>query len=133
MVRANDYLHTRYLRKEDVRQSTVVTVERCYTEEFDAEEGPRLLVKFREFAKSLILNKTNIRSMIAIWGSDETDAWEGQMCVLYNDTTVQFKGRPEGGLRIRGLSNVERQAGDPPIPQPTGQDIAQPGGDSIPF
>lgn len=45
------------------------------------------------------------RVLAKLWGV-ETDAWIGKSMVLFNDPTVIWAGKPEGGIRISHLEGI---------------------------
>jgi hypothetical protein len=76
----------------------VATIRRVQYEEVVAgDEKP--VVYFQEFAKGLILNRTNCLTVASIYG-DHTDDWEGQPITLF-PTQVDFQGKQVDGIRVR--------------------------------
>lgn len=47
------------------------------------------------------------RVLAKLWGV-ETDAWIGKSMVLFNDPTVIWAGKPEGGIRISHLEGITK-------------------------
>ena len=47
------------------------------------------------------------RVLAKLWGK-ETDNWIGKNMVLFNDPTVIWAGKPEGGIRISHLEGIEK-------------------------
>ena len=59
------------------------------------------MIHFNELEKGMVLNKTNLKRIAHVTGSDETDDWTGKQVVIYTDPDVEFGGEIVGGLRIR--------------------------------
>lgn len=75
----------------------VVTIKGADFKEFD--DGGKIIVKFVETDKSLVLNKTNADTLTKMFGSDDTDDWLDRKVKLYaTDTTYQ--GKPIRGIRV---------------------------------
>lgn len=101
-MNVNDILASKWMAKEDVtRAGVVLTVFRVQKEEIGPDLEEKLTLLFREQGyKPLILNKTNIRILVSLFGA-ETDAWRDKEVVVYNDPTVGYGGQVTGGVRIR--------------------------------
>ena len=48
------------------------------------------------------------RVLAKLWGG-ETDSWVGKSMVLFNDPTVIWAGKPEGGIRISHLEGISKK------------------------
>jgi|GEM_PF-3336795 len=96
---ANDFLGGRFLMKEDLCEPVTVSIGRVWSEWVSNADTPKLVVKFEEFGKPLILNKTNTRKLIALYG-EETASWSGKSVLLFVAKDVQYAGRLVGGIRI---------------------------------
>lgn len=98
-----------FLKVEDIKEDTFVTIKEVKTEivgrEDDAKKKP--IVYFKEFEKGLALNKINSEALAEIVGSREIEDWSGHQAVLYVDKNVMFGGKRVGGVRIK--SKVEQQ------------------------
>jgi hypothetical protein len=63
------------------------------------EEGPKGVVFLDIFhGRALVLNQTNLRTLIAAFGPNSDD-WAGKE-VTVNRTTADFKGKPVPAIRI---------------------------------
>lgn len=51
--------------------------------------------------------KTTRRVMVLCWG-DESDKWVGQSVRLFRDPSVKFGGVAVGGIRISGMTGIDR-------------------------
>lgn len=58
------------------------------------------IVHFKGSKKPLACNKTNAKTIAAMYGNDTT-SWVGKRVTLYYDASVQMKGERVGGIRIR--------------------------------
>jgi hypothetical protein len=85
----------------------------------DLTEGPRLIgiesvieerigqdTKLVLYAEGLNgvgcpLNKGNLQKLADIFGSRDTDDWEGKLIVVYRDPSVQYQGKKVGGISFR--------------------------------
>ena len=92
-----------YLKKEDVLRPQVVRVVDVYRGEMPDESRPKLIAKFAEFGKPMVLNSTNIKKLCEIFGTTDTGRWRGEI-TLYVDHNIEFGGRTVGGLRVRAAN-----------------------------
>ena len=96
---ADDFLGGNYLRKEDIRAPQNVTVTDVWSEKILGSNRPKLIIAFEGIEKPLILNKTNIKRLVAIFDTPDTTKWRGQI-MLYVEKGVEYAGRVVGGLRV---------------------------------
>ncbi len=54
-------------------------------------------------------NKTMRKIMVALWGEDETQ-YAGRAITLFNESTVKWGGVEVGGLEIKAMSHIEKNA-----------------------
>lgn len=95
---------TKYLKKEDFPQPKLVTIKTVTKENVSLPDQPRKdrgILYFNEYAKGMVLNKTNLMRVSKVCGSTETDDWTGKQVVIYVDEEVEFGGEQVGGLRLR--------------------------------
>ena len=103
-MKVSEIFQSNWLRKDDLDDAIggeVLTI-RKVTEELvgqDQESKWALNWKEKEF-RPMLLNKTNIRLLSAMFG-DETDDWLGQEVEVYHDPTISYGGQLVGGLRVR--------------------------------
>lgn len=94
-----------FLKVEDIKEETTVTVKEVKVEtigrEEDAKEKP--VVYFNEFEKGLALNKINSEALAEIADSREIEDWPEKQVVLYVDKNVMFGGKRVGGVRIKAV------------------------------
>ncbi len=96
---ALDYLGN-YLKKEDVLKPQVVRVIDVFEDELPGESRKKLIAKFAEFEKPMVLNSTNIKRLVKMFGTTDTGQWRGEV-TLYVDHDIEFGGRTVGGLRVK--------------------------------
>ena len=102
-MKAGKFL-SNFLKSKDVREPITITITSVEVEEFKDDDGgarESLVIYAKEIEQGVVLSKTALAQVIDILGSDETDTWTGKQIVLFNDTSVTFKGKRVGGLRFR--------------------------------
>lgn len=52
-------------------------------------------------------SKTSRRVLAACWADADPSEWVGRYVVLYNDPTVMWAGKAEGGIRTSHLSHID--------------------------
>ena len=130
MASVNDLGQSKFLKKEDVGNGVLVTVNSVQQENV-AKEGVdpewKWTLHFAEIDKPLVLNKTNGEIIAKITGHYENieTAWLGWKIVLYSDPNVSFGGKLVGGIRVR--------APKPGSVEQPGQQQPQPNDDGMPF
>ena len=104
MALVKDMIPSTYLKKEDFDEPTICTVAKVGKKNIakdDETPDVKWLVKFDEFDKPMILNKSNIEALADACDSQDTDDWLGKEVIVYVDPNVMFAGERKGGLRIR--------------------------------
>lgn len=51
-------------------------------------------------------SKTSRRVLAACWADSDPSEWVGRWLVLYNDVTVKWAGKAEGGIRCSHMSHI---------------------------
>lgn len=100
----NQFKESKFLRKEDCGRGILVTIDKIIQENVAKEGSPEELkycLLFREDINPMVLNITNARLIAGIVGSEDTDDWQGNQVVLYNDPSISFGGKVMGGIRVR--------------------------------
>ena len=129
MALVKDMIPSSYLKKDDFDEPTICIVAKVGKKNIAKEDEPadvKSLVKFAEFEKPMILNKSNIEALADACDSQDTDHWVGKEVVVYVDPNVMFAGERKGGLRIR--KNVAAAQ-----PKKAGQPAARLEDDRTPF
>jgi hypothetical protein len=85
-----------------VGRSVTLTMTSVITEQLPDHQGKpqtKYVLHFRETKKGLILNKTNAKVVIGLYGRD-TDGWTGQKITLYSEEVKAF-GKLHNAARVR--------------------------------
>ena len=69
----------------------------------DGTPGEDKFILYLEDSKPLVLNKTNINRLVAAFGSNDADDWEGKSIIAYCDPTIEFGSEIVGGIRLRAV------------------------------
>jgi len=139
-VDLKDFSDSKYMRKEDVTEEGIpLQIDDFGTEEFkDGTKKPWVSFTDRRF-KPLLLNKSNMNRLIAMFKTSDTKAMLGKYVVVFSDPMVEFQGQIVGGTKVRPLNSREAAKvypQDAPKAQSdlSGTDRGQAGGgDDIPF
>jgi len=132
-MRIGEMKESKYLKKEDVGQGKLMTISEIRQQNVAGDNQPeemKYVIFFKETAKGMVLNWTNIQLIAKICNSEDTDDWAGKQVVLYEDPNVSFGGKLVGGIRIRAPKQGQATAGGTAQPTPN-EDT--PYDDSIPF
>jgi hypothetical protein len=84
---------------DEIGAARVVTIGKVAVREVGAEKVNKGVVYFEEYERGLVLNKTNSRTIAAIYGSD-TDDWIGQKITIYRSET-SFQNKVVPCIRVR--------------------------------
>ena len=124
----NEMMTSNYIKKEDLKSPTRLTINKCTHEDVGTLEKPekKWVVSFMEDFKPLILNVTNIKAFARVTGDDNSDNWGGKQVVLFNDMTVEYQGKM-GGVRVYQQMDV---VDAPPNAEPGSQTFPD---DEIPY
>ncbi len=77
----------------------VVTIDRTDFHDVGEEKQNKGVLYFREFKRAMVLNRTNLRRIIDLYGT-ETDDWPGKQITLYPSET-DFAGRTVACIRVK--------------------------------
>jgi hypothetical protein len=90
---ASEFIKGKYLKGADLdrRKPVRVTVDGVDQREFP-EQGKKLILSFLEIDQELVLNKTQVSTMIDLFGVD-TGLWRGQRLHLIQ-VTSSYQGKP---------------------------------------
>lgn len=108
-----DLLHpTRFLKSAEFKGKDVTfTIADVVVEELERDDSSKErkgVVGFRETEKLLVINKTNSKCIIAMFGV-ETEAWKGKRVTFFPFPMKDpFTGEPITGIRVRGSPDIEK-------------------------
>lgn len=110
-MKFSDFVSTKYLGQNDIPKPQMVTI--AGFSQVEVEPGKvKIAVKFREFDKPLLLNKTNTKRIQAAYGND-SDATVGKKLAIFVDENVtNTKGEIVGGVRIKAPPKEEKPFDD---------------------
>jgi hypothetical protein len=81
-----------------------VRIDRVVMEKCGEDKKPCLY--FEGHASALVLNSTNIDTLVALFGSDESDHWIGRSVQLFTTMTT-FQGKQTLGIRVRAAHHAD--------------------------
>ena len=116
MPKISEMIESKFLKKEDVDPSVLVTIDRVAQNNVamqGVDPEMKWCLYFLEMDKPMVMNSTNLHLAGNACGSDDTDDWIGKKIVLYNDPNVSFGGKLTGGIRVRSQKKVQ----EPVVPQ----------------
>jgi hypothetical protein len=88
-----------HIEAAELKGDTPVTIKGVKFAQVGEEKVERGVVVFDEFDRGLVLNRTNLKRIIALHGND-TDDWVGKKITLYPSET-DFAGRTVPCIRVR--------------------------------
>ena len=99
-MQANDLCPSPHLEAADLADAEkVVTIRGVDFHDVGEERAKKGVVYFQEFARAMVLNRTNLKRIVALHGND-TDSWPGKRITLYPSET-DFGGRTVPCIRVR--------------------------------
>lgn len=133
---------SRFFKKEDCGPITgpgvLLTIMGDHMENLAMDGAPAdmaCVLEFAEPVKPMVLKPVNADVMAMIFGSKETADWRGKKIVLFNDPSVQMKGKTVGGIRCRAPRGAAARPAPAPAPvAPPPPAAPEPGlEDDLPF
>lgn len=101
-MKANELCPAPHLEAADLDGTDmVVTIKGIGFGEVGEDKAKKGLVMLEEFPRSWVLNRTNLKRLIAMYGN-ETDAWIGKKVTLYPSET-DFAGKTVPCIRVREM------------------------------
>lgn len=98
-MKATDLCPAPHLEAADFTGDTTCTIKAVDFAEVGEDKTNKGVLWFDEFNRSLVLNRTNLKRVIAQHGG-ETDEWTGKTITLYPSET-DFAGRTVPCIRVR--------------------------------
>ena len=128
-MKLNDAFPSNYLTAQDVKNAggkLTVQIEGVQMEELgqDDEKKSKPVATLQGYEKGLVLNVTNYNAIAAVFGSDESNDWQGGSIVLCT-RKVEFKGKITDSIRV----DIEASEAIQPVqeaPRPTGRPVVRP-------
>lgn len=102
-MKAQNLCPTPHLSAADFEQDKTLTISRVDFAEVGQENERKGVVYFDESQRGLVINRTNLATIVELHGN-ETDDWIGKQVTLYADTTP-FGGKVVPCVRIRPGAN----------------------------
>lgn len=96
---------------DEIGASRVVTILKVAVREVGSEKVEKGVVWFQEYERGLVLNKTNSRTIAALYGSD-TDDWINQQITIYRSET-SFQNKTVACIRVRDTKPVAAAPAEP--------------------
>ena len=84
-MKTNDVFPSKYLKAEDLDSELTVTIAKVTMEKMKDNSGKDIekpCAHFVETEKSMIVNKTNWKTLVELTGEDDSDAWTGKKITL---------------------------------------------------
>ena len=103
---ARDFL-SEYLHREDLDRPATVTISSVEKAVLGDDQTAKMVIRFEELKRGLVLNKGNLRAVMDIADTSDTSRWIGVKVEIYVDDDVTFGGRRVGGLRVRSTTDAE--------------------------
>ena len=100
----DDLNKSRYLTKSDCGDGLQGRIKSVIKENISPPgSDPELgrVVLFYDIPKGLVLNKRRGNQISAIAGSKYYDDWPGTVIEMYEDPSIEFKGKVTGGISVR--------------------------------
>jgi hypothetical protein len=120
----------RHLKAETLGPGAAVAVQILAVKLETVGDDRKAVLYFTGHQKGLPLNVTNFRTLIELFGTDESDDWLGRRIELYT-TGVEYQGRHTLGIRIRGAATTTTGRPQPRRPEPP--PVREPGEDDEPL
>lgn len=99
-VNAIDLCPPKHLDAADLKGADcLVTIESAHYTEVGEKHETKGAIKFKEFPRSMVINRTNIKRLIAHLGNDVA-AWYGKQITIYPSET-DFGGKTVPCIRVR--------------------------------
>jgi hypothetical protein len=99
-----DIRNSRYLTKKDLDEPITVTIDAVDLEEIEGDNGieEKAVLHLQEAnIKPMVLNATNFETLAEITGNPDSDEWSGHQVEVYHDSSIHFRGKRTGGIRVR--------------------------------
>ena len=96
-----DALAGRWMSQHDIDdEGKILKIKKVTREEVGDDQTDKFALHFAGDHKPLLLNKTNIRVLVELYGS-KSDEWVDKPIHVYLDENVSYGGKRVGGLRLK--------------------------------
>jgi hypothetical protein len=113
----SDHLQSKYLKAADLPAPRLrVTISEFETHEVGQPKESKLVCFFEEFDKPLILNKTNTKTLLKLFGDDEQAACGKPVDLVVRD--VDYNGETHPAIRITAPTPLAPRQVRAATPQP---------------
>jgi len=111
MPKLSEMLPSKYIKQTDITAPALVTIKSVELTDVSPNNSGEMkwVCEFKELAKPMVLNSTNIKRIAKAHG-DDSDMWTGKQMVIYVDEDVEFGGEIVGGLRLRAPKAAKQPA-----------------------
>jgi hypothetical protein len=123
---ASKYDQSRFFKATDLAAEKRLKIKSVTEEEvgIGKDKEQKLCVWFTTDNHGLVMNRTNIRTLVGAYG-DDTAGWVGRIIVVY-PTSAEFRGQMKPALRVR-IPPPKSNGGQPlqakPAAPPTAPEI----------
>lgn len=115
MAKIGDLFPSKWLKANDIESedddgnpiNPTFTIEQVHQVEFGPNKDLKLTLEFQEVDKHLVLNKTNIDTLVGMF-QDDTDDWVGKRVTLFVTPTT-FEGKTYQAIRIRAKTSKPKK------------------------
>jgi len=98
-----EYFPSKFLKAEDIKTDTVVTIARIEEEAVGDDTKP--VMYFNELPKGLVTNKTNGKLITQALGTDKVAEWIGKQITLFH-TQVPFGNEMKAAIRVKAVTGT---------------------------
>jgi hypothetical protein len=116
-MHSSEFFESKYLRGADlIGKEVTATIKHVIANEFTSDDGRKVrkpVIEFTNGTKALVLNRTNIAGLSAMYG-DDMDRWAGKKVTLHPDR-VPYRGRIVDTIRV-ARPKAPAEAPDDSIP-----------------
>lgn len=94
----DDYYASDWMKSDDVKADTKLTITEAGPQ--SVGDDTKIVVKFSEIEKGLVLNRTNANRIAEIAGTKDYSQWGGTVIVLYTVMTT-YKNNEVPAIRVK--------------------------------
>ena len=107
----NSALESRWMQRHHVPAHGVdLTIREVTHENVGDLQEDKFALHFHGSYKPLLLNKTNIRVLTSLFGSQSGD-WSNKQVNVYDDPNIAYGGKLVGGVRLRAATGATAAPG----------------------